>query len=159
MLNDIQTFLMTEFKKSKLISNFHDLNDETYKSLTAGAPADFPRLKLSLISVTGPLAASSSGHQFAITYDVMCDTSDETQKAINDILWEVICRTCYIQANKGIFLWKDERPIKDVELLDTPIGLYTNQTVPGFASVSKLRVKIHVSKNIAVGSECDCVVA
>lgn len=157
MLNDIHKFLMGEFQKSKIAKIFHDLSNETYKKLTSTAPGDFPRIKLSLISVTGPIQATSSARHFDLTYDLMVDTSDETQKLINELMWEVICRVAYIQENKGIFVWKEERPIKNVELLDTPIGLYTNQTVQGFASVSKIRVSVYVSRNVVVASECDCI--
>ena len=158
MLNDLHAFLLGQLTKSTMIErpgNIHNLIKENYDKPTAGSQVDFPALELVLINISGPLESTSSHKTFSLTYDIQLKSGSKNQADLNQLLWQLIQRVCYVNTNRGIFEYEATRPLTRVTFLETPIGLFANNTVAGFSSVSKLRVDIHVQNSLVIPPACD----
>lgn len=164
MLNELYNFLLGDLRNSCRDhfkpGNIPAMNDERFNEKRGISNADLPELQMGIVSIQGPITQSSSSGRLSVTYDIRIATGDLSQRKINTLLWWLVTRVQYLNVNRGIFVYKDVRPITLISFLDASVGFNTTdavRNVEGFASIAKIRVDLSVPHSIITPPGCDNV--
>jgi hypothetical protein len=151
LLTSLYDFIFGDLKSnaSDLIATncIRSLIDDSYTYKRGTSDADYPELALSLVGITGPTTSSSSHSKFSVNYEVLISSGSLTQVKINKLCWFLMTRMTYLSKNTGIFVWKDDTPLKKISFLNGQIGLTraeANRNVVGFSSMCTIVAEVQV---------------
>jgi hypothetical protein len=164
MLNEVYEYVLGSLQKSARDvfreRNMISMTEQVFAEKKGVSSADFPELQMGLVQLIGPLTKTSSHANLILIYDVRIASGEMTMTLMHELLWWLITRIKWLNDNRGIFDYKETKPITSITFGDASVGLSNDvvtRNIIGFSSIAKIRIELSVPHVLITPVDCDNV--